>query len=972
MEERVDNTPLQTDALMTAATALFPIHDPQKVWLVESGDVDLFLIQIRDGEAAGARHHLLRIGQGKAIFGAGLPPASSLQLLAAPTPDSRITVMPLSRLKERLASQKEGDHGAALLEDWIFALSRVAAGKAWPKTYEFLEPGRTRTVKEARSVLPREGVVWVEILEGSARFLGKKEVSSGAGRALFPISASAWLEAGDRSTISAIGTAALLERDSLWEGLQAFHAVALERVIDNFHQGIEKERERLRRRERSDDAQLDLTLRQLASPLAKGEEALIPETAVDDPWLLACLTLGKALHIDFKPHPDQLRGVMPRDPVSAIARASGVRARIVALRGKWWKQDNGPLLGRRETDNKTPVALLPTSSTGDYRLWDPITRTSVAVGEDAAADLHPFAYSFYRPFPRKCLTMVDLIRHGMEGCRQELIVVALMGIATGLLAMALPIITGIVFDSVIPGANRPQLLQIFLLMAVVSASATVFQLVLNFAMLRLEGRMDSSIQAAVWDRLLSLPVPFFRNFTAGDLAMRSLSISAIRQILAGSVLSSLFSGIFSVFSFALLFYYSWKLSLLATVLTLISLAATILAGYLEVRRQREMIEVRGRISGILLQFINGIAKLRVSGTENRAFSVWAREFARQKKIAIQARKITLAFAVFAAAFPVLSSVAIFYALSLVAAQQAGSSLTTGEFLAFNAAFTQFQFALLALGSALVSVLSAIPLYERAQPILETLPEVDQTKSHPGDLSGTIEVNHVSFRYRPDTPQVLRDVSLKLPAGKFVAVVGPSGSGKSTLFRLLLGFEVPESGSIYFDHQDLLRLDIQAVRRQIGVVLQTGRLLGSSLYQNIIGSALLSIEDAWAAARMAGLEEDIKAMPMGMHTVIAEGGGGLSGGQRQRLMIARALVKKPRVLFFDEATSALDNETQAIVSRSLESLQATRIVIAHRLSTIANADYIYLLDRGVVAEEGTYSELIRQSGPFSALARRQML
>ncbi len=970
-EDLTDNRSGRNDMQKTAAKAPFQIHDPQKVWLVESGKVDLFLIQTRDGEATGARHHVLRVEKGEAIFGAEFPPSSPLRILAAATPESRVVEIPLSRVKELLTSPGEKDHAVRLLENWISALSRVAAGNALPKAYEFLEPDRTLALKESRTVLPREGVVWVEILQGNARFLGKSEVSSRAGGALFPVSACAWLEADDRSTISAIGTAKLVERDSIWEGLQAFHAAALERLIDNFHQGIERERTRLERRERSDDTRLNFTMRLLASPLGKGEDVPIPEEAEDDPWLLACLALGKALHIEFKPHPDRRKGSPQRDPVNAIARASGVRVRTVALRGKWWKQDNGPILGRREND-QMPVALLPTSSSGSYQLWDPATRTSRAVHEDLAATLEPFAYYFYRPFPRRRLTALDLIRHGLDGCGQELFTIALMGIAAGLLGMAIPVITGIIFDSVIPGANRPQLLQIFLLMAVVSFCTTSFQIVQSFAMLRLEGKMDSSIQAAVWDRLLSLPVPFFRDFTAGDLAMRSLSISSIRQILTGSALSSLFSGIFSIFSFVLLFYYSWKLALLATGLTLISLVATTLTGYLEVRCQREMMTIRGKISGVLLQFISGISKLRVSGTENRAFSVWAKEFARQKKISIQARKITLSFAVFSSAFPVLSSLVIFYALSLVTRQQAGTQLSTGEFLAFNAAFTQFQFALLTLGSALVSILSVIPLYERAQPILEALPEVDQAKSHPGELSGTIEVKHVSFRYRPDTPLVLRDVSLKVPAGQFVAIVGPSGSGKSTLFRLLLGFEAPESGSIYFDHQDLSHLDIQAVRQQVGVVLQSGRLLGASLYQNIIGSAPLTIDDAWAAARMAGLEEDIKAMPMGMHTVIAEGGVGLSGGQRQRLMIARALVKKPHILFFDEATSALDNETQAIVSRSLESLQASRIVIAHRLSTIANADYIYLLDKGIVAEEGTYGELIQRDGHFATLARRQML
>jgi ABC-type bacteriocin/lantibiotic exporter with double-glycine peptidase domain len=319
---------------------------------------------------------------------------------------------------------------------------------------------------------------------------------------------------------------------------------------------------------------------------------------------------------------------------------------------------------------------------------------------------------------------------------------------------------------------------------------------------------------------------------------------------------------------------------------------------------------------------------------------------------------------------VLSAAAIFWASSRVLDQTAGNTLSTGSFLAFLATFVQFQFSALGLSAAFVSLLSVVPLYERALPILTALPETSRAMTDPGELAGNIEVKHATFRYRPDAPLVLRDVSIKVPAGRFVAIVGPSGSGKSTLFRMLMGFETPESGAIYFDDQDQAHLDVQATRQQVGVVLQSGRLLTDSLYRNIVGNARLTMEDAWAAATMAGLEKDIKAMPMGMHTMISEGGGGLSGGQRQRVMIARAIVKKPRILLFDEATSALDNETQAIVSRSLESLQATRIVIAHRLSTIVHADYIYVMEKGVVVQEGTYQELIQQPGPFADLAKRQ--
>jgi ATP-binding cassette subfamily C protein len=300
-------------------------------------------------------------------------------------------------------------------------------------------------------------------------------------------------------------------------------------------------------------------------------------------------------------------------------------------------------------------------------------------------------------------------------------------------------------------------------------------------------------------------------------------------------------------------------------------------------------------------------------------------------------------------------------------------LSTGKLVAFLTAYGIFQNTLLHMSTALLCTLGVVPLYQRLKPILTTLPEVDTTKSHPGELRGNIEVSQVNFRYHPDGPLILKDVSLHVNSGELIAIVGPSGAGKSTLMRLLLGFEMPESGAVYYDGQDLSKVDVLEIRRQLGVVLQNSQIMMGSIYENIVGaaSANLTLDDAWEAARMAGCEEDIRHMPMQLHTILPPGGGTLSGGQRQRILIARAVVKKPRMLFFDEATSALDNATQEIVSKSLEKLQSTRIVIAHRLSTIRNADRIYVMDKGRIVQSGTYYELIKQKGVFAKLAKRQM-
>jgi ATP-binding cassette subfamily C protein len=823
---------------------------------------------------------------------------------------------------------------------------------------------------------PRRHVMRLE--GGGALFAAGVECGGGAGLLACPLP-GARLEMAGRADVppeavekwtSALAQAIVNRPPDLPDhpglgGLDAFHRVALEALVRDRDETRRKERERLTLAASQESAAAGIALRQLASPLARpAPGGAGEEMGLLSPLLQASAAVAKAMGIRILPP----RGTQGAESVEAIARASGIRTRRVALKGEWWREQSGPLLVFREEDHR-PGAVLPSWS-GRYHLWDPVEDRTCRLDRKRATSLESFAWIFYRPFPSRKLGVLDLLIFGIRGAAADLMTIIAMGIASGFLAVLLPVATGLLFDSIIPGADRSGLLAVSVFLAIAAIASALFELTQNFAVLRLEGRMDAALQAAVWDRLLGLPVPFFRDYTAGDLAMRSLAISEIREKLTGSTLGTIFSGIFSAFSFALMFYYSWRLAVVGTILTAIVFLAPIVVGVLQVRHLRVLSEVRGRISGMVLQFVTGIAKLRVTGKELRAFTVWAHEFTLQKHQATAARKLSNGLSVFTAVFPLLSTGAIFYCNSQLLAK--GSvPLSTGAFLAFYAAFVQFLTAALGLSSTAVSVLGIVPMFERARPILECLPETSLGKGEPGELAGNIEVSHAFFRYRPDSPLVLKDLSLSVRSGEFVALVGASGCGKSTLFRLLLGFEHLESGAIHFDARDLAGLNPQSVRRQIGVVLQSGQLQTGDIFENIAGARPLTLDQAWTAARLAGLEDDIRAMPMGMHTVISEGGGGLSGGQRQRLMIARAIAFRPRILLFDEATSALDNQTQAIVSRSLETLDATRIVIAHRLSTIVRADRIFVLDAGRVVQSGTYAELIGQEGPFSKLAMRQL-
>nr|WP_255654315.1 NHLP bacteriocin export ABC transporter permease/ATPase subunit [Cohnella sp. REN36] len=709
---------------------------------------------------------------------------------------------------------------------------------------------------------------------------------------------------------------------------------------------------------------MERAIRRLASVTGGSGAKARSEPLAGDALHTAASLVGGAAGMIVKPVA-AFRLRKSRDPVSEIAKASGFRSRQVMLRDRWWKTDNGPLLAFHE-EGGHPVALLPRGPSG-YALVDPAEGTETAVTAETAAKLETVAHMFYRALPSVPLTVLDILKFGgHRPIRRDFARVALLGIAAGLLGMCVPIANGILFDAIIPAAQRGPLVQLGLILISIAIVTALFELTRSVAMLRIEGKMDGAIQAAVWDRLLQLPASFFRRFTAGDLANRANSINDIRKTLSGVAITALFSGLFSSFNFFLLFYYDVKLALAAAALVLVSMLATFGVGFALVRKQRVMFKLQGKLEGIVLQIMNGIAKFRMAAAERRAFVLWAKAFGEMKEVSFRVRSIANVHAVFNAVFPAAASIVLFY---LVASQPNG--LSAGKFIAFFSAFTTFLGAMLAMSSAAVSLLNIVPLLERTKPILQSTPEVHEAMDDPGELSGGIEVRHVSFRYSADQRLVLNDLSLTIRPGEFVALVGASGCGKSSLLRLLLGFEKAESGSIYYDGQDIKSLDIRSVRSQLGVVLQHGKVMAGDIYTNIVGSSNLTHQQAWEAARMAGFDGDIQQMPMGMHTVVSEGGGTLSGGQRQRLLIARALARKPKILLFDEATSALDNRTQAIVSESLDQLRATRVVIAHRLSTIRNADRIFVMDGGRVVQAGTYGELMGEEGLFRELAKRQL-
>jgi ATP-binding cassette subfamily C protein len=747
--------------------------------------------------------------------------------------------------------------------------------------------------------------------------------------------------------------------------MENYHSQVLQATAGLWEKQNQVEKIRLQAKVSNDQRLMGSSISRLAS-INPQNKKLSWEEASGDSLLDACRLVGQSIKVEIVPPPISSSSSQSNTRLEDITRASRLRTREVALKGEWYQQDGGPILGYMEEDDR-PIALIPVSPS-KYILHDLTLGIEKVVDKETAKKLKFFGFVFYRPFESKKITLRDLLSFGYESSwKQDLIMVALMGVLGGILGTAIPLATGVVFNSIIPEGERGQLLQIAFFLGASALATMLFQFTRSLATLRIEGKMEGALQAAVWDRLLSLPVPFFKQFSAGELAMRAMGISQIRMILSGVTLNTILSSIFSIFTFELLFYYDVKVAGVAAVLVALAILVMGFLGFWQVRYERKVLEISNNISGMMLQLIGGITKFRVAGAESRAFYRWSKEFGEQRKLVFKKETLGNWLATFNAFFPILASMAIFYSLT-----SSTGTLSPGQFIAFNSAFISFMVSMVSLSESLISANIVIPLYQRAKPILETLPEYDDTKINPKPLTGSLEVSHVSFRYKKESPLVLQDVSFQIDEGDYVGLVGTSGCGKSTLFRVLLGFEKPETGKVYYNGQDLSKVDIRAVRKQLGVVLQNGQLMSGDIFSNIAGTnPYLTRDDAWEAARMVGIEEDIKEMPMGMHTFISEGAGTISGGQKQRLMIARAIIKKPKILFFDEATSALDNRTQAIVSNSLDQLQATRVVIAHRLSTIMNCNKIIVMDQGKIVERGTYQELIKNKGIFADLARRQL-
>ena len=956
---------------------------PATVWRLQEGSLAVFGARLKDGVSHGPRQYLFSCAAGECLFSTAPDDANSLGLVVVALANSQVEEINLSeRSLDRLVAFEP------VLETWIDKLAGALS-----TTTPYVEPidEGSSDLESGQAIKPKPHTLnWLRVSDGKMNVLGLTNCCLESDDGWLPATQHLWLNS-ETNTSLVCGSAFSLNRSEEWlKGINLLHRQFFAGLATHMKEEADREVQRLYNRDLRAAANAANSLDAIVKALEPGESH--HETR-ETPLLTALAALEPELGIEFTAPAEFNQDGETSLNIVEVAKSSRVRIRNVTLAPDWWQQDCGPLLAYRD-DQEHPVALYRVARGiglfPRYEMFDPATQRQQPVDQKIADSLLLDAVTFIRPLPEKnASSFTRMMRFNLRGHGREallLLALALFGMVVG---MVQPMATKLLIDTAIPQADLQLLLQLFVGLLAMAIGITAFSICQGYLSIRLATRITAQLQAGLLDRLLRLPLSFFRNYSTGDLTNRALMFSEMAEELNGATVTALLSGLMSLVNLVLCYYYSSQLAWLAAVAAATTAVATV-AFSLPIRRMALAQErLSGIHEGLSVQLVNGISKLRNSGAEQRAYNVWLKRYANILDLKRKLQRLDDWSAVVNLFLQTGSMVlVIFFGFKslLMSNMFSGTAdggasvlkatgatlLTMGTFLAFQAAFKSTVDGFVKLCNTVVDVMDSWSKREMVRPLLDSPIEDEESHSAPGTLDGHIKLEDVVFRYHTDAPRILNGVSLECQAGEFVAFVGSSGCGKSTVFRLLLGFDVPESGKIYYDNSDLSSLNKAAVRRQMGIVTQQGNIQAGSIMDVIRGGSELTLEETWDAARDAGLEEDIRGMPMEMHTVVTEGATTFSGGQRQRLHIARALATNPRILLMDEATSALDNRTQAIVQDSLNRRNVTRIVIAHRLSTIRDADRIFVFEKGRVTQTGTFDELLQQPGLFARLAARQMV
>lgn len=653
------------------------------------------------------------------------------------------------------------------------------------------------------------------------------------------------------------------------------------------------------------------------------------------------------------------------EQIEYLIRPHGIMRRAVILSPKWYKDAIGAMLSSR-TDDGTIVALIP-SKLGGYTFFDKVTGKVTKINRKNEHLIDSEAMAFYKPYPLKSLTAIDLFKFAFSNLSVfDCIYFVFLTLLATLAGMLSPLLVRSLFSDVVASGKYLLLASISVFMIGVTISTTLLNTLKSLVMSKINTKIKLNVEAATMMRIISLPPDFFRQYGSGELSSYTENLNSLCTLVFDSCINTSISSLFSLAYIGSIFMFAPNLVIPSLIIILITCLVSIISVYAQMKLTQQELKITAKENSLSFSLISGIQKIKLSGAESRAFAKWGNLYAKAAEFQYNPPKIIILNPVITSAITLIGTLVMYFFAY-------NSSVSPADYIAFNTAYAMVSTAFGSLLSVAMVVARIKPIIQNTKPILETEPEINENKELVSSINGAIELDNVTFRYSEETPVIIDNLSLRIKKGQYLAIVGETGCGKSTLLRLLLGFEKPQKGSIYYDRKDIKNLDLPSLRSKIGVVMQNGKLFMGDLYENItISAPTLTLDEAWEAAEIAGIADDIRRMPMGMSTMISEGQGGISGGQKQRLMIARAVAPKPKILMLDEATSALDNITQKKVSQALDSLKCTRIVIAHRLSTIKQADRIIVLSKGKIIEDGTYDELMANDGYFKELVSRQIV
>jgi len=943
------------------------LNDPDSVWFLETGAVDIFLIEQIDGKEQTAPEQLMHAEAGDLILGvASQAQQSTLSLIAKGLPGTQLRRLPICEL-----AKVQADDLSEKVDTWIMAISAALSRDImFPSLPDVLVEVGQRPALHGNIFSTRRGVAWLQVAnQSSAVYMGLVDIDANDQHQdisldLLPLTPTSWLEMGTPQSVSRlISTRELVEDGRIASVLGQFHRLVLDTerinrmltVVDQAN--LERVSMKVRRIE-EDHARRKL--------LEISRVSETEGTSGGSELNKALLKIGQHENIEFRfpDRTDALETPLELADILLLSKVPGRKIRLAPM-SRWWTGDSGAMLAYKKDTNQ-PVALLP-DKFNRYHVYDPGTGRKSRITADNADSIKPEVWLFYRPFEPRKIRPRELLRDFSDGLGMAITRFLTAGLVGGLIMLLPVFVLGFVVSQVIPAREFGLLYAATTGLTILAGVWALIHILQGMALMRIEGRIASRIEAAFWDRLRKLPLSFLQQYPSADRAMRGMAFQRLRDTIQGVAINNMLSIIFLLPALLVIFFHDIGLGLVTTAFGLLSLFVTVILGLRQVSPYERLLRISNRLTGVLFQLINGIDKLRIDGAEGSAYAVWAKNYGEQQHAETELGIWQSRLSAFGAALPLFAAAVLLAAISLSSTE----AIASGDFLIVYVAFLLFISGVIRLGLSFGAATAVAAEIAQVEPFLAEAPEAifgDEPVDH---LGGNLVFDHVSFRYDPDGPLILDDISMQVKSGEFVAIAGESGSGKSTLFHLALGLYETYSGTISFDDRDLKQLNVNQVRQHIGVVPQKAKLHPQDIWDNIVsGQEEVDASTVWQTIEIADIKEDILRMPMQLLTSVGGSQSGLSGGETQRIIIARALMRNPRIMLLDEATSLLDTKSQASIMNTLSNMPMTRIIIAHRLSTLREADRIYVMKAGKFVEQGTYQELIAANGFFRELVRRQ--